>query len=113
MVLLPQGPCKGNFPFILMISVANSVIAPGVKNSIFFYVLPYTGGLNHLFRLIIFSYTILVMYMLDSDQEPSYNLSKNLLLLPRILKLIVDMVDDSTPCYIAFPFQLEYIYLLV
>ena len=37
------------------------------------------------------------MYMLDSDQEPSYNLSKNLLLLPRILKLIEDMVDDSTP----------------
>ena len=29
--------------------------------------------------------------------EPSYNLSKNLLLLPRILKLIKDMVDDSTP----------------
>ena len=37
------------------------------------------------------------MYMLDSDQEPSYNLSNNLLLLPRILKLIEDMVDDSTP----------------
>ena len=35
--------------------------------------------------------------MLDSDPEPSYNLSKNLLLLPRILKLIEDMVDDSTP----------------
>jgi len=35
--------------------------------------------------------------MLDSDQEPSYNLSKNLSLLPRILKLIKDMVDDSTP----------------
>ena len=35
--------------------------------------------------------------MLDSDQEPSYNLSKNLLLLPRILKLIKDIVDDSTP----------------
>ena len=34
--------------------------------------------------------------MLDSDQEPSYNLSKNLLLLPRILKLIKDMVDDSS-----------------
>ena len=33
------------------------------------------------------------MYMLDSDQEPSYNLSKNLLL----LKLIEDVVDDSTP----------------
>ena len=36
-------------------------------------------------------------HMLDSAQEPSYNLSKNLLLLPRILKLIKDMVDDSTP----------------
>ena len=35
--------------------------------------------------------------MLDSDQEPSYNSSKNLLLLPRILKLMKDMVDDSTP----------------
>ena len=35
--------------------------------------------------------------MLDSDQEPSYNLSKNLLLLPRILKSMKDMVDDSTP----------------
>ena len=39
------------------------------------------------------------MYMLDSDQEPLYNLSKNILLLPRILKLIEDMVDDSTPLY--------------
>ena len=35
--------------------------------------------------------------MFDSDQEPSYNLSKNILLLPRILKLIEDMVDDLTP----------------
>ena len=35
--------------------------------------------------------------MLDSVLEPSYNLSKNLLLLPWILKLIVDMVNDSTP----------------
>ena len=35
--------------------------------------------------------------LLDSDQEPSYDLLKNLLLLPRILKLIVDMVDDSIP----------------
>ena len=41
------------------------------------------------------------MFMLDSDQEPSYNLSKNLLILPRILKLIVDMVNDSTPLYIS------------
>jgi hypothetical protein len=39
--------------------------------------------------------------MLDSDQEPSYNLSKNLLLLPRILKFIEDMVDDSTPLIYA------------
>ena len=37
--------------------------------------------------------------MLDSDQEPLYNLSKNLLLLPRILKLIKDMVDDSTTLF--------------
>ena len=41
------------------------------------------------------------MYMLDSDQEPSYNYSKNHLLLPRILKLIEDMVDDSTPLYLV------------
>ena len=40
---------------------------------------------------------ILKTYMLDSDLEPSYNLSKNLLLLPWILNLIVDMVDDSSP----------------
>ena len=37
--------------------------------------------------------------MLDSDQEPSYILSKNLLLLPRILKLMKDMVNDSTPLF--------------
>ena len=36
------------------------------------------------------------MYMLDSDQEPSYNLSKNLVLLSRILMLIEGMVDEST-----------------
>ena len=35
--------------------------------------------------------------MLDSALESSYNLSKNLLLLPWILKLIVDMENDSTP----------------
>ena len=40
------------------------------------------------------------MNVLDSDQESSYNLSKNLLLLPRILKYIEDMVDDSTLLYI-------------
>ena len=39
------------------------------------------------------------MFMLDSDQEPSKKLSKNLVLLPRILKLIEDMVDDSTPLH--------------
>ena len=39
------------------------------------------------------------MYMLDSDQEPSYNFTKNLLLLPRILKLIEDMVDDLTSLF--------------
>ena len=42
-------------------------------------------------------YEILTTYMLYSAIEPSYNLSKNLLLLPWILKLIVDMVNDSTP----------------
>ena len=35
--------------------------------------------------------------MLDSALEPSYNCSKKLLLLPWILKLIVDMENDSTP----------------
>ena len=35
--------------------------------------------------------------MLDSDQEPSYNLSKNQLSHPRLLKLIKDMVNDLTP----------------
>ena len=44
--------------------------------------------------------------MFDSDQEPSYNLSKNLVLLPRILKLTEDMVDDSTPL-VSAPFSLE------
>ena len=34
--------------------------------------------------------------MLDSSLEPSYHLSKNLLLLLWILKLIVDMVNNST-----------------
>ena len=33
--------------------------------------------------------------MLDSAIEPSYYLSKNVLLLPWILKLIVDMVNNS------------------
>ena len=50
---------------------------------------------------------ILAMYMLDSDQEPSNNLSKNLLLLPRILKLIEDMVYDSTSLFISFDVQLN------
>ena len=44
--------------------------------------------------LYYIGYVILAIYMLDSDPEPSYDLSKNLLLLPRILKLIEDMVDD-------------------
>ena len=35
--------------------------------------------------------------MLDTVLEPIHNLSKNLLLLPWILKLIVDMVNDSIP----------------
>ena len=34
---------------------------------------------------------------IDSALKPSYELSKNLLLLLWILKLIVDMVNDSTP----------------
>ena len=43
-------------------------------------------------------YIILIIYILDSALEPSYNFSRNLLLLPWILKLIVDnMVNDSTP----------------
>ena len=47
------------------------------------------------------------MYMLNSDQEPSYYLSKNLLLLPRILKLIEDMVDDSTPLLVLKKMELN------
>ena len=43
-----------------------------------------------------------MMYMLDSNQEPSYNLSKNLLLLSRILKLIEDMVEMiQPPCTVS------------
>ena len=44
-------------------------------------------------------YVILTTYILDSALEPWYNLSKNLLLLPRILKLIEDMVNDSIPLH--------------
>ena len=51
----------------------------------------------NILTLYYISYVILAMYILDPDQEQSYNLSKNILLLPRILKLIVDLVDDSTP----------------
>ena len=52
-------------------------------------------------------YVILTTNMLDSALEPSYNLSKNLLLLPWILKLIVDMVNDSTPLlYMDFYYAL-------
>ena len=53
----------------------------------------------NILTLYYICYVILAMYMLDSDQEPSYILSKNLLLLPRILKLIEDIVDDSTSLY--------------
>ena len=42
-------------------------------------------------------YLILTTYMLNSALEHSYNLSINLLSLPWILKLIADMVNDSTP----------------
>ena len=57
-------------------------------------------------------YIILTTYMLDSTLEPSYNLSKNLLLLSWILKLIVDMLNDSTPLYIekeAMPMNFQII----
>ena len=48
--------------------------------------------------LYINCYVILTTYyMLHSALEPSYDLLKNLLLLPWILKLILDMVNDSTP----------------
>ena len=62
----------------------------------------------NILTLYYICYVILAMYMLDSDQEQSYNLSKNLLLLPRILKLIEDMVDDSTPL-----FQYPYIIIFI
>ena len=42
-----------------------------------------------------------IIYMLDLALEPSYSLLKNLLLLPCILKLIVDMVHDSSPSVIT------------
>ena len=51
----------------------------------------------NILTLYYICYVILAMYVLDSDQEPSYNLPKNLLLLPMILKLLEDMVDESTP----------------
>ena len=41
--------------------------------------------------------------MLDSAIRPSYNLSKNLLLRPWILKLIVDSKYKTTPCGPAPP----------
>ena len=47
-----------------------------------------------LYLLRNFSY----IYMLDSDQEPSYNLSKNLLLLPRILKITGGGIDFFHVC---------------
>ena len=46
-------------------------------------------------------YVILTTYMLDSALELSYNLSKNLSLQLWILKLIVDMVNDSAPLLIG------------
>ena len=45
---------------------------------------------------------ILSKHMLDSALEPSYNLSKNLFLMPWKLKLIVDMVNDSTPLILYY-----------
>ena len=57
----------------------------------------------NILTLYYICYVILAMYMLDSDQESLYNLSKNLLfLVPRILKLIEDMVDDSIPLFLSF-----------
>ena len=41
--------------------------------------------------------------MLDSALGPSYNLSKDILLLQWILKFIVDMVNDSTPLLMVTP----------
>ena len=38
--------------------------------------------------------------MLDLTLDPTYNLSKNRLLLLWILQMIVDMVNDSTPLII-------------
>ena len=58
-------------------------------------------------------YIILAMYMLYSDQELSYNLSKNLLLLPRILKLIEDVVDDSTPLFRDHGGQCKYTFYVL
>ena len=66
----------------------------------------------NILTLYYICYVILAMYMLDSDKEPSYNLSKNLCLLPRILKLIEDMVDDSTPpdnSHVLFSLKLHFL----
>ena len=54
-------------------------------------------------------YVILTTYMLDSALDPPYNLSKNLLWLPWILKLIVDMVNDSSPliCQCKLPIKIH------
>ena len=45
-------------------------------------------------------YVILTKHMLDSVLKNSDNLSKNLLLLPLIQKLMLDMVNYSTPLYV-------------
>ena len=44
-------------------------------------------------------YVTLTTYMFDSALEPLDNLLNNLYLLPWILQMIVDMVNDSTPLF--------------
>ena len=47
-------------------------------------------------------YVILTTYMLDSALEPSYDLSKNLILLPWILKLVNDSTLLNRGCVIKY-----------
>ena len=47
-------------------------------------------------EILILYNCYITTYMLDSALEPPYNSSKNLLL-PWMLKLMVDMVNESTP----------------
>ena len=67
----------------------------------------------NIFTLYNKCYVISTTYMLDSALEPSYNLSKIFFLLPWILKLIVYMVNDSTPLLMYEYIHLYYLSIYV